>query len=257
MVPSKLNIDNHAVIWLQPHTPTSKQLEDPDLEAQPFGGTLHFACRNKKITKDEYVVIRARYYSDAIQKSHEAGTGAKDKRVASFQEALTGIVSLLTKLEPQIWGYNPSALEIPFLLHQMQVHNVPPGVLAQNPPPGRGFGYHKDFMDGTWNAQPRHFISFGDDSNDAPLDQAFGRNYLSTARRCIRLTEAQREWVEEMKCGPDFGRFKKSLDVNAPSQKFDSKRDGDCGQEGLDEFDDLINVLNVTAVLMGEKPKEL
>jgi hypothetical protein len=67
-------------------------------------------------------------------------------------DALKVVVTAFNKIHPQVWGFSPSRVEIPILVRLALQKGIHLGVLGQNPAPGRGVTYHKEFMEYVWNA---------------------------------------------------------------------------------------------------------
>lgn len=120
MIPVHYQNDNHAILFYDTNT-----------------NKIHFSVHNVKHLKGNRITV-----DFSLEDAEETRKG------------LVGIVSILTKLEPQLWGWSPSRCEIPLLMKLLTKHAVPYGVLGQNPAPGRGTSYHKEFMEWVWNAMP-------------------------------------------------------------------------------------------------------
>jgi hypothetical protein len=120
MVPVSFNLNNHAIMLFD-----------------PVKNRFYFSIHNVKVLKGERKFI-SMDLNDPVE----------------TRKGLVAIVAILTKLEPQVWGWSPSRCEIPYLMGLLSQYAVPFGVLWQNPAPGRGVTYHKEFMEWVWNAMP-------------------------------------------------------------------------------------------------------
>lgn len=121
-------------------------------------------------------------------------------------KSLRAIVAILTQSQPQIWGWSPSRVEIPFLVNRCSARGIPMGILGQNPSPGRGLTYHREFMDDVWNAMP--FYGNMDDMPKCPVSaQSHRRAWLHHFN--MTHGEAWSEGLEE--ATEDFQKLSRAL----------------------------------------------
>lgn len=247
MLPGKFDKKNHAII----HFDVANMIRDGQSTPTPVG-TLHFALFNTSVRNGEMLLIRAPWQPLEY---------ASDEQTEAFRKALVGISTVLTKLEPQIWGYNPSSIEIPFLAQQMHLHCVPMGVLGKNPAPGRGTTYHRDFMDMVWNAQPRHFVEYDrsnpDEGGQGAQAVDTGSPYEALIQRRATLDRSMKGWLSEMQHGKRFKRYKAALDLEM-DRSFDVERDGPFVSQGeIDRFADLGDALHVFVDVVNEQIEQI